>query len=206
MLPISREKSLTGKTLALGNPIVVLVLLVVCGQASADDIKPEDAKVVVTDGPFEVVGESGIYGFVIARKATTVTFKPCVGQTFDVERNKLKRTHFTGDDGASPDTHPLIVTCAESDKYWDKAAAQIASEQKDTTVGTVYYKGLKGIEMTASVAPNVLTKTFDDVVRFKDCGSWSVGFGQKGAPLVHVLTVPEATKMELDKLDNLPPQ
>ncbi len=183
----------------------VLALCVFLGSVSyvaADDADAIIAKLVVGDGPFEVVGESGIFGFVVARKAKLVTFKPCTGDPFDIESKKLKRTKFRCEDGASPDPHPLEVKCGDSEKFWDIEAAKVAMEP-GATLGTIFFEKGKGVEMVASAPSEVLKGTFSKVAQLKDCGDWLIGFGSSGAPLVHVIKAPEANQIPGQELGGL---
>jgi hypothetical protein len=185
---------------AQSSVLALCALLSGASCASADDAVI--AKIVVGDGPFEVVGESGIFGFVVARKAKLVTFKPCTGDPFEIESKKLKRTKFKCEDGPSPDPHPLQVNCGDAEKFWDKEAAKVALEP-DATLGSIFFEKDKTVKMVASASSDMLKGAFSKVAQFKDCGDWTVGFGDSGAPLVHVIKASEVNQIPYQDLGGL---
>ncbi|WP_322884915.1 hypothetical protein U8C32_15020 [Sinorhizobium medicae] len=162
--------------------------------AAADKAEVTTAKALVGDGPYEIKGESGVFGYVVASSTVSVTFKPCSGDSFEVERKKLRRTKFKCGDAPSPDQNPLIVSCDDTDAYVGLASA--AYDQKDRPIGTAYYLSSSGENTIIDVvAPEQMAAEIDDVKELRDCGRSVVGFGGTGKPLLQVIDTTDSLQI-----------
>lgn|GEM_PF-2126729 len=182
--------------IARNSIAAVAIGLIGAGAALAQE---EFAKLVVGDGPFEVSGNNGIFGFVIARKTSTVTFKPCHGPTFEIETNKLKRTTLKCEDGAAPNPHPLNVSCAYANTILLAQIPKIESSNS-VAIGTVYEENGKNVTVVDKPSPKLISDTFSKVAQFKACGDVTIGFGTTGAPVVNVVPVPIANQIKMEEL------
>lgn len=180
------------------HSLVFLSMLAAAGiTAAAESEQSFAAKALVGDGPYEIKGESGVFGYVVASSAVTVTFKPCSGDSFEVDRKKLQRTKFKCGDSPSPDQNPLVVSCdnAENPSYVGLAAK--AYEQKDRPIGTAYYLTSNGESRITSypIEPEEMAVEIDAVKELRDCGKTVVGFGDTGKPLLQVIGTTDALQI-----------
>lgn len=177
---------------------LALLCAVAATETVADDKVPELlAKIVVGDGPYEIDGESGVFGYVVASSAVTVTFKPCSGDSFEVDRKKLRKTKFKCEDSPSPNQNPLVVSCENTDNKWYRVVADAAYGEKYRPIGTTFYLAGDSADSVASVVvkPEQMAVEIDSVKQLKDCGGTVVGFDDKGQPLLHVLDTTEALQL-----------
>lgn len=181
---------------ALFSVYISAILVSPSALAQNSDIQAM-ARIIVGDGPYEIKGESGVFGFVVASTAAMVTFKPCVGSSFEVEKNKLVKTNFKCKDSPSSDEHPLVASCNNTDKYWDDAAATMMAHQNDLPIGTTFYEKDKSSDTMAMVVVGTekMAGVIDSVKELKDCGKFTVGFDNSGKAVVHVIGTMQAVKL-----------
>ncbi|SDA97361.1 hypothetical protein [Mesorhizobium qingshengii] len=154
---------------------------------------------IVGDGPFEVKGESGVIGFVVARAGDLVTFKPCTGASFPLDRKQLLATKNKCENSPSTDEHPLIVKCGDALQGWDKV--QIAQAVgSNVPIGTAFFQK-EGETAIASVTlnPNQMASAIDSVDQFKDCGQFVVGFDKEGEAKVSLIPAMQAIQLDGEK-------
>lgn len=182
------------------NYLAVAALLASAIPVSAQD--DEVLRLLLGDGPFEVVGDNGLFGFVVARyeAKTTVRFKPCYGPAFDIETEKLKRTTINCDGAPSPETHPLKVDCEAAERL--RLAQYKALEAGvGTMIGTIYEVEHDTLQAADEASSAEISAAFADVEEFKVCGDWTVGYTAAGAAAVTIVPVPAAQRIQVDELN-----
>ncbi|MCB5204434.1 hypothetical protein LH464_18360 [Neorhizobium sp. T786] len=178
------------------NCLVALAVLCSAVSGSAED---RVAKLLLGDGPFEVVGDNGIFGFVVTRSETTTTvkFKPCYGPPFDIETQRLKRTTIDCAQGPSPDTYPLQVRCGDMNEL---RSAQTKASSDDIAIGTIYEVHDDVISAINKASSKEINAAFADVSEFRACGDWTVGYTATGAAAVTIVPVPLENQINIDEL------
>jgi hypothetical protein len=168
--------------------------------SSADGIAQDDTKeakidikrLMLVDGPYELDGSTGVFGFVVARSAGKATFRPCTGPMFDVDDNKLKPTKSTCKDEAPDDGNSFSVGCGGGVNVPSQVMAAIGKNASNGTAGTLF-------ELNSSSEVNVYATYDADVAsqiksidRMASCGSWNIGYDSKGTDLMHFLSTDDA--------------
>ncbi|WP_210213498.1 hypothetical protein [Mesorhizobium sp. M4A.F.Ca.ET.090.04.2.1] len=166
----------------------------VYGQDKTDDWNVAVA-LVKSAGPYEVKGESGVIGFVVAWAGDVVTFKPCTGDSFSLDRKKLLFTKNKCADSPSSNENPLVASCNNALK-WD---VQIVAEavRDDGPIGKTFFKKAGAAPVTVVMAdPKQAAATVDAAYQLKDCGQYVVGFDKYGSAMVGL--VPSIQAIQLD--------
>ena len=154
-------------------------------------------KIVVGDGPFEIKDEGGVIGFVVAMQGNTVTFKPCVGETFSLASERLLRTKNKCKDAPSPDGNALVANCNDAWDGWDKT--KIAATVKGTEpVGTTFLSASDYTVFAQEMSPDQVIAAFDGVAALKDCGRYTIGINADGKVNLSIIQ-----SMQAIQFDNL---
>jgi hypothetical protein len=149
-------------------------------------------KLLIVDGPYELVGATGVYGFVVARSGAKATFRPCTGPMIDVDQNKLKHTSLQCKDEAPENGNP--VSTAACPKTLDIPSPMIAAvnQNAQAPVGTFFAMSKTStVEVYASSDVNS-QKQLGAVAQIQNCGAWAVGLDEKGKDVLHFLSSDDA--------------
>jgi hypothetical protein len=176
------------------------------GMGSAQDqnkhysvMKGTIDKLLIVDGPYELVGATGVYGFVVARSGAKATFRPCTGPMIDVDQNKLKRTSLQCKDEAPENGNP--VSTAACPKTLNIPSPMIAAvkENAQAPVGTFFAMSKAStVEIYASSDTNS-QKQLGAVAHMQNCGAWAVGLDEKGKEVLHFLSSDDAKLNDFGK-------
>ncbi|MER8431398.1 hypothetical protein [Mesorhizobium caraganae] len=153
---------------------------------------------VKSAGPYEIKGESGVIGMVVARTGNLVTFKPCTGDSFELDKSKLISTNNKCANSPSSDENPLIASCDTVQKGWD-VALYAQAVKDDGPIGTTFFqKPGEMVLASATPDPKKLAATVDSAMELKDCGPTLgfVGFDKDG--LAKVSLIPSTQAIQLD--------
>lgn len=152
-------------------------------------------KIVVGDGPFEIKDEGGVIGFIVATAGNTVTFKPCIGETFSLDREKLLRTKNKCKDAPSPDENPLVANCDDAWEGWDKAKVAQAIKGNDA-VGTTFFENGENEVFAKAMDPGQMEAAFDGVAQLRDCGRYVIGIDTEGKINLSIVQPMQAIQFE----------
>lgn len=151
---------------------------------------------VKSAGPYEVKGESGVIGFVVAWAGDSVTFKPCTGDSFSLDRKRLVSTKNKCTNSPPPDEHPLVASCDEFLKGWDIKTV-VAAVQDDGPIGKTFVKKPGDAQVTTVMADSAqAAATVDAGYQLKDCGQYTVGFDKMG--IAKFGLIPSTQAMQLN--------
>lgn len=166
------------------------------GQDQADAMQ---VSLVKSAGPYEVKGESGVIGFVVASSGEMVTFKPCVGDSLTLNRKQLVSTKNNCANSPSPNENPFVANCNNAAKQWDVALFADASND-DGAIGKTFTKGANAQVVAMLADPKQVAVTVDAADQLKDCGpSYGVvGFDKDG--IAKVSLIPSAQAIQLDDM------
>ncbi|RUW98962.1 hypothetical protein EOA30_24900 [Mesorhizobium sp. M8A.F.Ca.ET.059.01.1.1] len=177
------------------SAVLAFGVIPVHGQDTTDSWK---VSLVKSAGPFEVKGESGVIGFVVGWAGDVVTFKPCTGDSFSLDRKRLKTTTSKCADSPSTDENPLVVSCNNALK-WDTQTVTVAV-QDDGPVGKTFFKKPGEQVVTALMAdPKQVATTVDAGYQLKDCGQYVVGFDKNGAAAVGLVKSMQVIQLDDQK-------
>lgn len=150
--------------------------------------------IVVGDGPFEIKNESGVIGFVVAMQGRTVTFRPCVGETFSLDRERLVRTNNKCKDAPSTDQNPLVASCNDAWIGLDKA--KVAEVIKGTEpVGTTFVSANDQSVLAQAMNPDQMMTAVDEVAQLKDCGQYTIGYDNEGRVNLSIIKPMQAIQL-----------
>lgn len=174
----------------------LLVLLAVPHPSFGDDIELAGRrKIVVGDGPYEIKDESGVIGFVVATAGNFVTFKPCSGESFSLDRNKLLPTKNKCKNAPSPDENPLVVNCGNAWDGWDKTKVAQAIKGNEP-VGTTFFTTSDNEIVAQAMDPTQMAAVIDSVAQLKDCGQYTIGFDKQGESNLRIIQPMQAIHLE----------
>ncbi|MER9259005.1 hypothetical protein [Mesorhizobium sp. M0619] len=155
---------------------------------------------VKSAGPFEIKGESGVIGMVVSRSGDMVMFKPCTGDSFELDRRQLISTSNKCADSPSTDENPLVVSCDNALKGWD-VGLYTQAVKNDGPIGTTFFEK-PGEMVLGSVLldANKMAATIDTASQLKDCGPalGVVGFDKAG--FAKVSLIPSIEGIQLDEM------
>ncbi|WP_349434305.1 hypothetical protein [Pararhizobium sp. A13] len=158
----------------------LLLIIAIPHQSFGDDIElAMRRKIVVGDGPFEIKDEGGVIGFIVATAGNSVTFKPCTGESFSLNRDKLLRTKNKCKDAPSPDENPLVANCGDAWDGWDKTKV-VQAIKGDEPVGTTFFSTSDNEIFAQAMDPTQMAAAMDSVAQLKDCGQYTIGFDTQG--------------------------
>ncbi|NKJ03778.1 hypothetical protein [Rhizobium sp. SG741] len=175
-----------------------LLLLSCIGPARAQEKQPVEAKIdirklMIVDGPYELQGSTGIYGFVVARSGGKATFRPCTGPMIDVDDNRLKRTKSTCADEPPTDGNPFSVGCGGGVEVPSQVKAAIAKEGPTSALGTIFeMRSTTDVQVYATYDDTAASK-IKGIDRMATCGNWNIGFDASGTDIMHFLSKDDAT-------------
>ena len=162
-------------------------------------IKSTIDKLLIVDGPYELVGTTGVYGFVVARSGAKATFRPCTGPMIDVDQNKLKHTSLQCGDQAPDNGNP--VTAVACPKSVDVPSQMMAAVKENTQapIGTYFAMNKTStVEVFASYDMNSRNQ-LKAVVYIENCGAWAVGLDKQGKDVLHFLSSDDAKLSDFGK-------
>lgn len=154
---------------------------------------------VKSAGPYEIKGESGVIGFVVASSGDMVRFKPCTGDSMMLNRKQLVSTKNDCANSPSPNENPFVANCNSAVKRWDVRLLSDALHD-DGPIGKTYTKKPGEMVMAAMIAdPKQVAATVDAADQLKDCGPayGVVGFDRDGVAKVSL--IPSAQAIQLDE-------
>lgn len=168
------------------------------GAVLAQDLQRFEAKIdirklMIVDGPYELQGSTGIYGFVVARSGGKATFRPCTGPMVDVDDNRLKRTKSTCADEPPTDGNPFSVGCGGGVEVPSQVKAAIAKEGPTSALGTIFEMGSTSEVQVYATYDNTAASKIKGIDRMATCGDWNIGFDASGADIMHFLSKDNAT-------------
>jgi hypothetical protein len=143
---------------------------------------------MIVDGPYELDGSTGVYGFVVARSAGKATFRPCTGPMFDVEDNKLKPTKSSCKDEAPDDGNSFSVGCGGGINVPSQVIAAIGKNAENSTAGTFFEMGSSSEVNVYATYDESVASAIKGIKRMASCGSWNIGYDSKGTDLMHFLS------------------
>lgn len=180
------------KRFAQVSAVLAVGVIPVHGQDTTDSWK---VSLVKSAGPFEVKGESGVIGFVVGWAGDVVTFKPCTGDSFSLDRKRLVSTKSKCANSPSSDENPLVVSCNNA-KKWDVQTVA-AAVQDNGPIGKTFFKKPGEEVVTALLAdPKQAATTVDAAYQLKDCGQYVVGFDKNGAAMVGLVISSQAIQLD----------
>ncbi|MBA1140247.1 hypothetical protein [Mesorhizobium neociceri] len=154
---------------------------------------------VKSAGPYEIKGESGVIGMVVSRAGDTVVFKPCTGDSFELDRRRLISTNNKCADSPSTDENPLVASCDKALNGWN-VALYTQAIKNDGPIGTTFFQK-PGEMVLGSVVLDAkkMAATIDSASQLKDCGPalGVVGFDKEG--LAKVSLIPSLEAIQLDE-------
>ncbi|MGO8224738.1 hypothetical protein HA464_06775 [Rhizobium leguminosarum bv. trifolii] len=171
--------------------------LLACGpdvfaQENTMEAKIDIKRLMLVDGPYELDGSTGVFGFVVARSAGKATFRPCTGPMFDVDDNKLKPTKSTCKDEAPDDGNSFSVGCGGGINVPSQVMTAIGKNASNGTAGTFFEMGSSSeVKVYATYDDDVASK-IKSIDRMASCGNWNIGYDSKGTDLMHFLSTDDA--------------
>ena len=168
---------------------VILGVLSLLSPSAADDVLDTvESVALAVDGPYEIENEGGLIGFVVARneQLSSVTFKPCIGDAFEVSNSRLQETQLDCSDSPVSDENPLMVSCRSG----PPAAASEAyanATRTDGPPGTLVKLsgGLDDVRTKElrKLSELEIVESVNAVKYFVDCGPYIEGLNKDGEPL-----------------------
>jgi hypothetical protein len=174
----------------------LIVLFAMPHPSFGDDVELAGRrKIIVGDGPYEIKDESGVIGFVVAIAGNSVTFKPCTGESFSLDRNKLLRTKNKCTNAPSPDENPLVANCGNAWNGWDKTKVAKAI-RGDEPVGTTFVSNSENEIVAQAMDAAQMAAAIDSVAQLKDCGQYTIGFDKQGEINLRIIQPMQAIRLE----------
>lgn len=176
----------------------ILTMMMTPHACFGEDVELAARKIIVVgDGPFEIKNESGVIGFVVAMEGKTVTFRPCVGETFSLERERLVRTNNKCKDAPSTDQNPLVASC--NDAWIDLDKTKVAEAIKGTEpVGTTFVSASDNSVHPKTMNTDEMMTAVRNVAHLRDCGRFTIGYDTEGKVNLNIIK-----PMQTIQLDNL---
>ncbi|BCG83095.1 hypothetical protein [Mesorhizobium sp. 113-3-3] len=169
----------------ISSILVILSSQLVMAEEPVQVAKKKVTKIVAGDGPFEIVNDATLFGYVTEVKGSNATFLPCYGKKFDVDISKLQRTKHDCSVAPPPDQTPFGVNCQIADETWGMFAPILAGE-KVVPVGSTYEAGKDDVQLSDQVMAAI-----GGVTQIRNCNQSIVGTDKDGVAVIQIFLTPD---------------